>query len=170
MRAALWVSIQAAVVLWWLWMDWDRATVMGSTFNPGLALALGCFLALIVTAGIARLLDARRFGWKASEPPPIPRADRVAGNLFIVRIIAWPMSLFLFATGALRFTGETSAARMGEGIALIFISVAIVCALKLTGDRLTQRSSSLSRNIDTGGPVVSLPSTNSRRGQPPGQV
>jgi len=148
MQAALWISMQAAVVAWWLWMDWDRAIIMGTRFNPGLALALGCFFALLVTAGIARLLDAKRFGWSASEPPPIARADKIAGNLFIVRVISWPLALFCFASGALRFTGETSGPRMLEGLALIALAVAIIVALRVAGTWLTQSASSFGRDMN----------------------
>lgn len=169
MRAALWISLQAAVFAWWLWMDWDRATVMGTRFNPGLALALGCFFALIATAAISRLLDAKRFGWKGSEPPPITRADKIAGNMFFLRAIAWPLALFCFASGALRFTGETNAPRMLEGLALIAFAVAVIIALKVAGSWLMQRASPFGRDMNAG-EGVTLTTASGEGGKASGEV
>lgn len=68
MRTIAFVILQAVVIGWWLYVDWDSSRTLGTESRPGVALAMGVFFAAIVSAGAARLIDAWRYGWKASEP------------------------------------------------------------------------------------------------------
>lgn len=122
MRAIPWIALQAVVIGWWLWVDWDSARIMGTQPKPGVALFMGMFFAAIVSAGVVRLLDAWRYGWKASEPPPIARADKIEGNIVVAKWIVWPIAIWLVVDGALRFTGDTSGRRMLEGLGCIILA------------------------------------------------
>lgn len=133
MRAIPWIALQAAVIGWWLWVDWDSARIAGTKPNPGVALAMGMFFAAIVSAGVVRLLDAWRYGWKASEPPPIAQADKIEGNLTVARFIVWPVALWLIAYGALRFSGDTTGLRMLQGVACIIAGASAFPVLYLIG-------------------------------------
>jgi hypothetical protein len=76
MKTLAWMVLQAAVVAWWLWVEYDSASVEGRQPNFGLAFGIGIFFAFIVTAGIiaARDLIARlraRAGRPGRDAPPV---------------------------------------------------------------------------------------------------
>lgn len=47
-----WITLQSAIVAFWLWVDFDAAREAGVPPKPGIAFGVGLFFAFMVTAAL----------------------------------------------------------------------------------------------------------------------
>ena len=76
------MGLQAAIVGWWLWVEYDRAQESGELPNWGLAFAMGLFFAFLITAGLFVAGEKLRWLWSLGRRRFIDRdAERLPGSL-----------------------------------------------------------------------------------------
>jgi hypothetical protein len=133
MPRLLWLLLQGVVIGAALLIDWQDARTTGRPPAPGLALLLGITAALILSAAIARILDAYRHGWKTSEP-----AGAMATTMRAALLIASLVSS-AFGLGLLFGNGSTAETRW-PGMILLAAGVAAVVAAALWSWTARKRS------------------------------
>jgi hypothetical protein len=83
MSKLAWMTLQAAIVAWVAWVDWDSAREAGTQPHPGVAFGIGLFFAFIVTAGLVVARDMVRGAWTYMQSPSIGRVHGDSGQLTV---------------------------------------------------------------------------------------
>lgn len=177
MRKVLWIIFQVAVVGTVLLLDWVMARATNEPTQPQLAFVVGMLFAAGLTALILRFSDGMRFGWKASAPPAISRADKIEGNVILLRWFTY------VAAGVLAFIGIFGTSDMEYPRASCAVLVAAATALLIVSYLLRtwmlSRIGSLPGDVDpnqvagagpiVGGGNVRQPQEIGRRGEAAGR-
>ena len=123
MRTIAFIVVQLAVIAGCIWLEYLPDPSSNRPSNPGLGIFVGMFMAAIVTAGIVRLMDAKRFGWKASAPPKISRVDRIEGTIALLNWLIWIPTIGIGIPGLLNIRGDLS--DIGIGIAMFAFAASL---------------------------------------------
>lgn len=120
-RKLAWMALQAAVVAVCVWFEYESARLDGKEPNLGLGIGMGLFFAVIVSAGLVRLIDAYRHGWRASAP-----AD---GSASAIKWTTGIFSAILFVVGAATVLTDRQYPPMNAAIAMMVIGAIGLAAL-----------------------------------------
>lgn len=129
MQRLLWLVPQSAIVAGALWFEHVRASEAHEPPQVGFAFGLGVVLALMFSALLARVIDGGRFGWKASAPPKISRAEKIEGNATVVKWAGWWVAGMLLLYGTVALVGPDGSKVTGAGMITGAIVILIVSRL-----------------------------------------